>query len=100
LQIILLRFTIDKITIRAGEYDFNDNAAGTEDITLESMTMHEEYNSQTFDNDIAMLKLSKPVTLGNSIYPICLPKAGDNFDNRRSFVIGRRGEATVGIRFR
>jgi hypothetical protein len=35
--------------------------------------MHEHYNKQTQENDIAIIRLSKPVTISDKINVICLP---------------------------
>jgi secreted trypsin-like serine protease len=44
--------------------------------------MHPNYNRQTHDNDVALLKLSKPVDISVSSYyvPICLPATETNYD--------------------
>ncbi|KAJ8368669.1 hypothetical protein SKAU_G00086970 [Synaphobranchus kaupii] len=40
---------------------------------------HPYYNSYTFDNDIALMELSSPVTFSQRIKPICLPSATHDF---------------------
>jgi hypothetical protein len=35
--------------------------------------MHEQYNTQPTENDIAIIRLSKPVTISDKINIICLP---------------------------
>ncbi|KAI4903333.1 hypothetical protein NFI96_018530, partial [Prochilodus magdalenae] len=41
--------------------------------SVEQITLHELYNSETNDYDIALLKLSRPVNLSNTVQPVCLP---------------------------
>lgn len=36
---------------------------------------HPNYNTYTFDNDIALMELESPVTLSSVIWPICLPES-------------------------
>ena len=84
------RFKQDQIKVKVGEYNFNE-AGDTLDSTyaLASMKYHENYNTKTFENDIAILKLERPVTFSKSVYPICLPPSGETFANKRAFVIGK-----------
>lgn len=47
-----------------------------EDIPVESFTPHENYKSSTEENDIAMIRLSRPVVLSRNLFSIktiCLP---------------------------
>ena len=53
------------------------------------MINHENYNDVTYEHDIAIIKLDRPATLSNSVWPICLPPAAERFTNRRAFVIGK-----------
>ncbi|XP_041030322.1 suppressor of tumorigenicity 14 protein homolog isoform X2 [Carcharodon carcharias] len=46
---------------------------------IKQIIVHESYNLQTFDNDIALLELSSPVAFSNVIQPICLPDATHSF---------------------
>ena len=52
--------------------------------------MHPNYNTQTLDNDIALVKLSHPVTFNgdNKIAPICMPKSGMSFVDQPATVTG------------
>jgi hypothetical protein len=54
---------MDQIKVKVGEYNFNE-AGETLDSTysLAAMTYHESYNTKTYENDIAVLKLDRPVT--------------------------------------
>ncbi|XP_031416642.1 serine protease 33-like [Clupea harengus] len=48
--------------------------------TVSRIIRHPNYNSVTFDNDIALLQLSSSVTFTNFIRPICLAAAGSTFN--------------------
>lgn len=61
------RFNCDDLTIE--DCDNSD-----QEIKPEKVFVHENYNSQTFENNIAIIKLSEPANLrGRSVRPICLP---------------------------
>ena len=80
---------MNQIKIKLGEYDF-DKVGETLDSTysLVSMQAHVSYNTTTFENDIAILKLDRDVPFSRSVYPICLPPSGKDYANTRAFVIG------------
>lgn len=64
------------------------------------IVVHEYYNSQTFDYDIALLQLSIawPETLKQLIQPICIPPAGQKVRSGEKCWVtgwGRRHEAGV-----
>ncbi|XP_051955304.1 transmembrane protease serine 4b [Xyrauchen texanus] len=42
-------------------------------VTVEMIVVHKDYSHLSSDFDIAMLKLTWPVTIGESILPVCLP---------------------------
>ncbi|XP_032361793.1 ST14 transmembrane serine protease matriptase a [Etheostoma spectabile] len=47
--------------------------------TLKQIIPHPNYNHYTFDNDIALMELSSPVTYSDYIRPICLPAPQHDF---------------------
>ncbi|XP_059181311.1 chymotrypsin-like protease CTRL-1 [Centropristis striata] len=49
--------------------------------TVSRIIIHPGYNSTTFDNDIALMKLSSPVTFTNFIRPVCLASNSSQFHN-------------------
>ena len=53
------------------------------------MIIHEKYNHNTNDNDIAIIELPKEVDL-NTYTPACMAKTTDtnNFDGKTAFVYG------------
>ena len=61
--------------------------------TLASMKIHERYDDVTFENDIAILKLAKPVTFTRNIRPICLPKEALSREEFNAKFAGKKATA-------
>ena len=51
----------------------NKNTGRTQTLTVSRIFMHEQYNTVTQSNDIAILRLSQPVQLNDYVNLICLP---------------------------
>lgn len=82
-------FSINNIFVRLGEYDFtktNDNSPRNFDVI--EIKMHERYNTNTQENDIALAKLDRVVTFNQFIKPVCLPPPGKSFAGTRGYVTG------------
>ncbi|XP_053307831.1 suppressor of tumorigenicity 14 protein [Spea bombifrons] len=47
--------------------------------SIKRIVPHRSFNDYTYDNDIAMLELSSPVTYTDFIQPICIPESSHNF---------------------
>ena len=54
-------------------HDINQPIYGEQRIVAERIFMHEQYNENTNENDIAIIRLSQPVTISDKINVICLP---------------------------
>ncbi|XP_050544251.1 transmembrane protease serine 9-like [Daktulosphaira vitifoliae] len=66
--------------VRLGELDLNSDisdGASPIDVPVEKVLIHEEYNSRTHANDIAVLKLKNSISFNSLIQPICLPISSD-----------------------
>ncbi|XP_019963786.2 suppressor of tumorigenicity 14 protein homolog [Paralichthys olivaceus] len=46
---------------------------------IKQIIAHQDYNSMTYNNDIALMELDKNVTLNQNIWPICLPSPTYDF---------------------
>lgn len=71
---------------------------------MQKIVIHEKYNVVTEGNDIALLKITPPVTCGNFIGPCCLPhfKAGPPQIPHTCYVTGwgyikEKGEYVSGL---
>ena len=81
------------LKVRLNEEDVsknNENDEGYLEFTVEKIMMHQNYSRRTIDNDIALLKLSKPVQLneGGIIQPACLPANDIELDGQIATVAG------------
>ncbi|XP_063368745.1 serine protease gd-like [Cydia amplana] len=80
--------SIKDIVVKVGVHnleDWGDDIIVTR--TLESATIHEEFNSTTYSNDILVLTFDKSVEFNNNIRPACLWN-GNNDLNR---IVGSSG---------
>ncbi|XP_053317678.1 transmembrane protease serine 11A-like [Spea bombifrons] len=58
-------------------------------LNVENIIVHENYTPGMFANDIALLKLSDPVTLTSVIWPVCLPDKSAVFpDDASCYITG------------
>ncbi|KAF6735444.1 Chymotrypsin-C [Oryzias melastigma] len=65
-----------------GKHDLTaNNEAGSIAISPERIIVHENWDSYNIRNDIALIKLSTPVTFSNTITPACLPNSGEILDD-------------------
>ena len=75
--------------VRVGEHSRLMTEAAEEDYAISEMTMHPNYDKWISDNDIAVLKLSRFVTLKNEVNVICLPAVGsDPVGGTQATVVG------------
>ncbi|KAM6217465.1 vitamin K-dependent protein C [Rhynchocyon petersi] len=65
-----------KLTVRLGEYDLRRRDKSEVDMDIQNILIHPNYSKSTTDNDIALLQLSTPAILSQTIVPICLPDSG------------------------
>ncbi|XP_016946746.1 transmembrane protease serine 6 [Drosophila biarmipes] len=78
------------ITLRFLEHNRSNT---NEDIAVQRpvsrVKVHELYNPQSFDNDLAILRLSQPVDMEHHrVRPICLPIHAYSFDHELAIVTG------------
>lgn len=59
--------------IGVGEHNRNMREGSEEDIPVSKIFSHPSYQRSTLNNDIAIIKLSRPVKFGKFVSPVCLP---------------------------
>lgn len=64
-----------EFTVRLGDLAIHTNQDGVDpvDFNVIGITPHPDFRQNPIKNDIALLRLSKPVDISKSIAPICLP---------------------------
>ena len=81
------RTSVSLFLVHVGEHDVTI-ADGEQKIRPSSFISHPQYNSGTYDNDFAIITLSREVTFSRTIMPVCLPTPGSNYDSQEATVTG------------
>ncbi|CAB4055359.1 Serine proteinase stubble,Serine protease lint [Lepeophtheirus salmonis] len=82
--------SISAMHVRLGEWNVRSQSEKFphEDYAIERKEEHPEYKSATFQNDIALLRLTQDVVYKEHIIPVCLPSIQDDFEGNKAVVIG------------
>ena len=80
------------VQVRIGDHDLSSSGEGSlTEMTIDvaNYTNHENYNSVTYDNDIAIIELAQEVDL-TTYTPACMAKTSDTttFDGKNAWVYG------------
>ncbi|XP_037669861.1 prostasin [Choloepus didactylus] len=67
--------------VKLGAYQLDSYTPDTEVRTLAQVITHNSYRQEGSEGDIALLRLSSPITFSRTIRPICLPAANASFPN-------------------
>lgn len=80
----------ETLLLRLGEYNLEDESEpyGYLERRVELIAIHPQFDSRTFEYDLAMLRFYEPVKFAPNIVPICLPEADDDYLNRTAWVTG------------
>ncbi|KAL2086600.1 hypothetical protein ACEWY4_017659 [Coilia grayii] len=62
-----------------GEHNRGSSSEPLQVKSIAKAISHPSYNSQTFNNDVTLLKLSSPAQLTNRVSPVCMASSGTNF---------------------
>ncbi|XP_034008581.1 transmembrane protease serine 2 [Trematomus bernacchii] len=56
--------------------------------TVDKIISHEKFNTKTNDNDIALLKLVRPLSFTRTVKPVCLPNVGVDLSEHPAWITG------------
>ncbi|KAJ0173201.1 hypothetical protein K1T71_011377 [Dendrolimus kikuchii] len=83
---------LDEMLVKVGAYDLNDwTEEHTVTVGIKNITIHDDYNSEVYRNDIIVLTLNKDLLFNNYIRPICLWREETK---EQENVIGHNGVVT------
>lgn len=63
------------VCVSAGDYDKQRPDPGEQQIKIQKVIIHPHFHAFTFDSDLALLYLARPVQKGPTAVPACLPDA-------------------------
>lgn len=82
-----LRLRIDDLYVRLGEYNFRTyNESRARDFRVVDIRPHLDFDPTTYENDIAVLKLSQASVFNSYIWPVCMPPSGETWNGWMGFV--------------
>ena len=84
-------WSANQLRVVLGEHDLTistESKIPKIEVKVEEIIKHSEYDEDTSDNDVALLKLTTEVDL-DTYTPVCLPKATDSFIGKRALVYGK-----------
>uniref|UniRef100_A0A1A9VEE8 Peptidase S1 domain-containing protein n=1 Tax=Glossina austeni TaxID=7395 RepID=A0A1A9VEE8_GLOAU len=81
-------FRRERISVRLLEHDRKMSNFQKIDRRVAQIITHPKYNARTYDNDIAIIKLDKPVEMTELLHPVCMPTPGKSFKGEIGIVTG------------
>jgi secreted trypsin-like serine protease len=89
----------ENFLMRVGEFDMSrTDDQQHEDVGVEEIIKHPEYDIKSHQNDIALVRLNKDVTLVNNVvWPVCLPTDKYRTDDLNEFSLWVVGWGKVGF---
>ncbi|CAG2122496.1 unnamed protein product, partial [Medioppia subpectinata] len=89
-----------RLYVRAGEHDLIFADGYEQQIRVSDIFVHPDYDAETVDNDIAVLRLRTPLKINRFVAPVCLPEPEDELAvNSLGTILGwgkRRNSALFG----
>lgn len=83
------KYRREELFVRLGEYDFKRyDETNARDFKVAEIREHEDYDKQSYENDIAILKLSRPTLFTSYIWPICMPPLGETWKGYSGVITG------------
>ena len=82
--------TPSQLRVRLGEWNVREQSEKFphEDYEIESKEVHPDYKPATFQNDIAVIRLTQDVAYKEHIVPVCLPEIQTTYVGDKAVVIG------------
>ena len=83
------RINPKSVIARLGEHDLTKiGETRTQDFRISDSKSHPDFDMNSYENDIAILKTDRPITFNSYAWPVCLPQPGADFVDEEAIVIG------------
>ncbi|XP_028178310.1 phenoloxidase-activating factor 2-like isoform X4 [Ostrinia furnacalis] len=95
---VAYKYTPGNLKIRAGEWDTQtaDERLKHQERVVSEIYIHKDFRKNNLFNDVALLRLESPVTLGQHINTICLPAQDEDFGQYRDCAANGWGKDVFG----
>ncbi len=80
-----------RYAIGVGVHSIKKPDSWTKYLKVANLVIHSEYERKTIQNDIALIKLEKPVefdTKNFRVIPVCVPTESESFQDKTSYATG------------
>ncbi|CAG7722418.1 unnamed protein product [Allacma fusca] len=82
---VLLR----QIKIIVGDLNLNmTTEADHEELEIHSVLFHSHFDPYYLQNDIAVIRVRRPIQFRRGVQPVCLPEEGNSYANREAWISG------------
>ncbi|KAG8548833.1 hypothetical protein GDO81_023860 [Engystomops pustulosus] len=75
-----------------GEHDRSSSAEPIQNLAVAKVFTHPNWNPNTINNDVSLIKLATPAVLGSTVSPVCLASPGQVYDDGRICVTSGWGK--------
>lgn len=80
-----------KLRVRVGEFDLTEIEGSEQEEVVEAAYVYPDYDPETVENDLALLKLRKPFILNDHVQPVCLPETDEELPlYARATILGKK----------
>nr|XP_060623258.1 mannan-binding lectin serine protease 1 isoform X2 [Anolis sagrei ordinatus] len=77
----------EHVTVYLGLHDVR-NRVNAVNRTVEKIILHEAFDIQNYNHDIALVKLKEKVSMGPYVMPVCLPQSGHELEGPEPNTLG------------
>lgn len=81
-----INYSMVKLVI--GDHDRSHFSKHQTTRRISHIHLHKEFDQDTFNNDIALLRMNKPVVFSDHIRPVCLPTTVRAYDGENATIVG------------
>jgi len=86
---------LDKVRILFGTVNLQTPDADRQSLPVSSIMYHGNYSDQTIINDVAIIRLAKPIQFNQYVQPVCLNRVDDYSDGTKMATLAGFGRTSV-----